>query len=160
MPLKSQRWTTAGSISFDTPDGVSAGWLTMMGGGAGGFYGFVSGAETFPGGPGGGSGEAVYNMLVALSGTISGTVGAGGDGAGFSGNQGGDTSFGPYTVSGAPVVDFTGAVGFQNGGGPTGGSGSSTVPAIGRKAEPLYFGGSAGGKSGTAISGPAGAGYG
>jgi len=162
---QSQEFTSSGT--FTPASGVTAVWITMIGGGG---AGGGSNATAARGGGGGGSGELVENFLVPVSGATTVTIGNGGTGSSASaGSDGGITSFGSYNARGgtggtvgtaSAGAGAGGAGGGANGGagGAVGGPGSAG--AIGTASSPVGFGGGGGGGggSGTSANGGAGAG--
>jgi hypothetical protein len=158
--LKGQAFTANGT--WTPPAGVTAAWVTMVGGGGGGAT--RSGAV---GAGGGGAGELVENMLVPITGPVTITIGVGGVGAAAGigstdGGNGSDTSFGtPWVAKGG-----LGAISTSNssgaGGGARGALSSTGLGALGSAESPCYFGGSSGGggSSNTTTSGFAGGGSG
>ena len=150
MKLTSQVWNAFGTFTFNTPPGVSRGWLTMKGAGAGGL-----GGGNYPGlggynGPGGGGGSAqgCFNLPISVSGAITVVVGKGGPGTDAPnltiGGQA--TSFGSFVA--LPALDAVALVGY--GGGLNGATYNFFNPlpngfVLGLKDSVCYFSGSAGG---------------
>lgn len=157
--LQSQVFTSSGT--FTIPTGVTAVWLTMIGGGGAGCQ-----CNSTHGGGGGGAGELCEMFQIPISGaTCAVTVGAGGTGAATTpGASGGNSSFNNNTFT------FTVLGGSGGGGtsseqspGPGGGAGHGiTSGVLGTAESPAHFGGGAGGGGGSVATpfqaGSAGAG--
>ena len=175
MPLKSAEWTTAGSTTWTVPAGVKHVWVTALGAGAGGTRDL---AGSSVGGRGGGSGELLSQMPLAVTpaASIAVTVGTGGA-KGFWTNHttpsggavatvGGSSSFGPFVALGGGRHRLT--TFHSYGGGPNGGLQTNpTTPiftdTIGSRDASCWYGGAGAGagidsglpKAGTS-GGPAG----
>lgn len=142
-------YTTAGSFTFTIPSGITKLKVTVIGGGAGGFYSYVSGCCTINvfGTSGGTSSVASGTQTIStisatggaawggVSGGTNGGLGSGGDlngrggGGGLIGSQGtppGQTIFsGAAQAAGGTAVLGTGGLGYgsqRNYGGSAGGS--------------------------------------
>jgi hypothetical protein len=151
MGMHKQEFTASGAFTFNVPSGITAGWLTMIAGGAGGggTKGIIS-----TGIGGGGSGEFIQSLLVTLpsGGTVTGTIGLAGAGGSplSAGHQGGGdgtvTTFGVYSVSPGKGGAFstTGNGGGVNGG--LGGNPSDSFGVIGGLEAPRFCGGAGGGR--------------
>ncbi len=159
---QAQEFTSSGT--FNVPTGVSLVRLTMIGAGGGGSSRNLAAG----GGGGGGSGELVVDFPVpvtagaAITVTI-GALGAGAVGAGgaVAGSDGGNTSFGSWTVLGGKGGNTVGSGGV--GGGSNGGAAGATgnpagVGALGTSESTHHYGGSggSGGGNNTTIAGAAG----
>lgn len=149
--LQGQEFTANGS--FVAPTGVTAVWITMVGGGAGG-----GARSTTAGAGGGGAGELCQGVpvLVVAGNTYAVAIGAGGAGApagaAGDGTAGGDTSF----TAGVTLVCKGGkggigtAIGSGGVGGGVGGQTAAVPAPIGIAEAPLYTAGSTGGTGGNA----------
>jgi hypothetical protein len=160
---KSQEFNASGT--FNVPTFVSFVWVSMVGAGGGGSTTIAAAT----GGGGGGTGEYCFGLPVVVTpgGTVTVTIGTGGTGgaaaqvAAQAGANGGDTSFGIWTVKGGGGALNTGASGV--GGGPLGAASKpignpGTAGGFGSPESPLHFGGSSGGGGGNAITASGGAG--
>lgn len=147
-PLVSQVFTASGT--FTVPAGISVIFLTECGGGGAG--GGFNSANNFGGGGGGGA-ACVKDYPIAVSGTVTVTIGAGGTGGVGTGGNGGTTSFGSIVALGGNG----GQVGQVSAGGAGGAGGSAIASpanavATGAGAAiyiPTFAGGNGGGGSGT-----------
>lgn len=163
----------SGNSTWTKPSGASVVYVELVGGGAGGGAGARFATTSIRNGGGGGAaGVYVWKLFMAtdLSGSVPITIGAGGSGGvattgdtqpGFTGNNGGNTSFGSYLYSdvssggigGANVStisggrpSYRGAVGFNA---ASGGNGTTTS---GGSVSGAYVGGGGGGASANASS--------
>src|SRR6185369_5449108 len=124
--LQSEEFTS--DDDFTVPSGVTAVWVTAIGGGAGGGGNAVASTS---GHNGGGSGELLQNIMIPVvpSDVMPVVIGAGGTGgAGGSvsaGGAGGNTTFGGLIALGAPATGTTVVGG--TGGGVRGGVGSASA---------------------------------
>lgn len=117
-----QIYTTATTSNWTVPTGVTKAWVMVVGGGGGG----AGGSAGVYGGGGGGSGGTASAYVTGLTptGTVSYTVGAGGNGTtNTNGGTGGTSSFGAFASA-------TGGQGGRygsgaNGAGGTGGAGTA-----------------------------------
>lgn len=123
--LQSQRFTTAGAITFNVPAGVSKVMVTMVAGGCSGAGNGSS--QNAVGCGGGGAGEYCIRVPYAVTpgGTVSGTVGAkgvgvNGAGSNFGFNAGTDSVFGSLTVRTGTIMPSGNNT--SKGGGNTGGN--------------------------------------
>jgi mucin-19 len=128
-------FTSTGSSTWTVPTGLSAVTVLAVAGGGGG------GGSTSGGNGGGGGGGVVYHTSfpVTPAGSVSYTVGAGGNysGPGTVGTNGGDSTFGSLTAKGGGKGGGSSAVGNENGYPGGSGGGSTEGPTGG------YSGGSA-----------------
>src|SRR6266576_4295703 len=96
----SQEFTASGT--FNVPTGVRSVWVSMIGGGGQG--GACNGARPASGSGGAGSGEYCLNVPVKVTsgGTVTVTIGTGGNNstAGGDGDPGTDSSFGALSCKG------------------------------------------------------------
>jgi hypothetical protein len=179
MPLKSRIYDTAGTYIFSPPDGVTAGWISMVGATMGGMgqYQAVSDQPALAG-TGGGAAEVAFNLPIAFSDSVSVIIGSGGAGGhmnfadplysqnGVAPGPGGPTSCGQYSVAASTGEEVTsyvlnnyqpyGTIFGYNGGGVTGGIEVSGFPD-GARASVGYFGGGCGGDF--SLDGTGSAGY-
>jgi hypothetical protein len=159
--MQSLEWTTAGSYSWDVPEGVTHAWVTILGAGAGGARDLNSGGR---GGHGGGAGELCSQMPLKVTpgDSIAVVIGAGGAG-GFYANHttpsggsvatvGGNSSFAHITALGGGRFSTGGvaSTGASFGAGVNGGlQGNPTFPlfadTIGAADSSRWFGGAGGG---------------
>lgn len=138
-----QEFTSSGS--FVTPAGVTWAKVLLIGGGGGGGGGATS--ATPPGGGGGGAAGYVVEAEVAVSGTITVTIGGGGSGGanGGSGLPGSDGTDGTASTFGALLTAAGGGKGF---------GGQITANAGGAGGN--GFSGGGGGNGGGSSGGPSG----
>lgn len=171
MTTRSQEFTTPGAITFNVPAGVGAVNATMTGAGGSGGASPAGGVGGRSGLSGGGAGEWCRRvvLLVTPGGTVSGSVGAGGARADYTGTatkgqDGGATTFGPFIALGG----LGGQHNDGTGNGTTGGGFGATNPGNwnntdGAQSVPEYerwnagaSGGGAGSASGTGAGRPGG----
>ena len=141
---QSQYFTVSGANSFVVPSGVTLVWVTLWGGGAGGY---PSGVWY-----GGGGGETIYRypLTVVAGNTLTVTIGAGG-GSGANGTN--------STVSGTGSLTVTAQGGQHNVGGGTGGGAAGSASAGGNGTSMASYeigGGGGGGGSGSYAGGKSG----
>ncbi|GAB5387824.1 MAG: hypothetical protein Alpg2KO_07920 [Alphaproteobacteria bacterium] len=102
--------------TFSVPDGVTTIRALLVGGGGGGSTG---------NGGGGGGGEVIYDPALAVSGSISVTVGSAGTGAPQSGSNG--TAGGDSILAGLAAVGGQGGTGLGGNGSSGGGDGETIL---------------------------------
>lgn len=139
-------FTTAGAISFNVVSNLDPFTVALIGAGGGGSAGYIAGIGVAgANGGGGGSFEASLNLA---TGSITGTVGAGGVGGAYSancGNRGGSTTInaiaGTRTAGGGGGgnTEYSGSTGPGTGDGATGtgGTGQSVSQANGGTRTPV-----------------------
>lgn len=125
-----QTYSTAGTVTWTVPSGVTKAWVYVSGGGGGG-----GGATSSTGAAGGGGGGGATGLkLLSLVGVTSVSVTVGAGGAGGIGNNtgvnGSTTSFGSFITAngGAGGAPSNGSSTFSGAGGTTVTGGDVTVP--------------------------------